>query len=70
MANTRIHLSLNSDLLKAVNLFIMQEEDLDGNTVSNIVNIAIKSYLDDPFKWKDYKMYTKAFPKGDDVDED
>ena len=64
MSRTRITTYLDTDLYRAISFY--QAQDMDDETVSDIINRVLRNYLDDPFVWEDTMMYAKAFPKDEE----
>ena len=64
MSSTRITTYLDTDLYRAISFY--QAQDMDDETVSDIINRVLRNYLDDPFVWEDTMMYAKAFPKDEE----
>ena len=64
MSRTRITTYLDTDLYRAISFY--QAQDMDDETVSDIINRVLRDYLDDPFVWEDTMMYAKAFPKDEE----
>ena len=61
MSRTKITAYLDNDLYRAISFY--QAQDMDDETVSDLINRVLRNYLDDPFVWEDTMMYAKAFPK-------
>ena len=61
MSRTKITAYLDNDLYRAISFY--QAQDMDDETVSDLINRVLRNYLDDPFVWDDTMMYAKAFPK-------
>ena len=64
MSRTKITAYLDNDLYRAISFY--QAQDMDDETVSDLINRVLRNYLDDPFVWEDTMMYAKAFPKGEE----
>lgn len=64
MSRTKITAYLDNDLYRAISFY--QAQDMDDETVSDLINRVLRSYLDDPFVWEDTMMYAKAFPKDEE----
>ena len=64
MSRTKITAYLDNDLYRAISFY--QAQDMDDETVSDIINRVLRNYLDDPFVWEDTMMYAKAFPKDEE----
>ena len=64
MSRTRITTYLDNDLYRAISFY--QAQDMDDETVSDIINRVLRDYLDDPFVWEDTMIYAKAFPKDEE----
>ena len=64
MSRTRITTYLDTDLYRAISFY--QAQDMDDETVSDIINRVLRDYLYDPFVWEDTMIYAKAFPKDEE----
>lgn len=64
MSRTKITAYLDNDLYRAISFY--QAQDMDDETVSDLINRVLRNYLDDPFVWDDTMMYAKAFPKDEE----
>lgn len=64
MSRTKITAYLDNDLYRAISFY--QAQDMDDETVSDLINRVLRNYLDDPFVWEDTMMYAKAFPKDEE----
>lgn len=65
----RVTVYIDKDLNKAFSLYKTQNDDTTIS-LSGLINIAVRQFLDDPFKWNNSEMYYFAFPKDTDEWED
>ena len=61
----RVTVYIDGDLTKAFDLYKAQHDDTTIS-LSGLLNIAMRQFLDDPFKWNNSEMYYFAFPKDTD----